>query len=68
MNKAVALVLNKVLGDWLEGIDSKSLNLSLLSGSVRLGPIQVKHEAINSLGFPVIYHFGIPLTSFSLSP
>ena len=51
-------MLNKVLGDWLEGIDSKSLNLSLLSGSVRLGPIQVKHEAINSLGFPFTLRAG----------
>ena len=58
MNKAVALVLNKVLGDWLEGIDSNSLNLSLLSGSVRLGPIQVKPDAINSLGFPFTLRVG----------
>lgn len=58
MNSAVAGVLNKVLGDWLEGLDAHSLDLSLLKGAVRLGPIRIRTDAVDQLGFPFLLRHG----------
>lgn len=58
MNSAVAGVLNKVLGDWLEGLDAASLDLSLLKGAVRLGPIRIRTDAVDQLGFPFVLRHG----------
>ena len=52
MNGAVANVLNKVLGDWIENLDSKNLNLSVLSGEILLQDLRVKSDAFDNLGLP----------------
>lgn len=58
MDAAVAAVLNKFLGDWLENINSKELDISVFRGSVHLGPIKVRTEAIDKLGLPFQIRYG----------
>jgi vacuolar protein sorting-associated protein 13A/C len=76
MNSAVATVLNKVLGDWIEDLNPDDLNLSILRGDVTLTNLRVKGEALNKFGLPVEVKSGyigrivasIPWTSLNSSP
>ena len=76
MNGAVAGVLNKVLGDWIENLDSENLNLSVFSGEILLQDLSLKPEAFNNLGLPFQLVRGyvgkisakIPWTSLGSSP
>jgi vacuolar protein sorting-associated protein 13A/C len=76
MNSAVAGVLNKVLGDFLENLDSNQLNLSIFSGTIDLQQLRIKAEALDMLGFPFELKYGfvgkihveIPWTSLTSSP
>lgn len=76
MNSAVATVLNKVLGDWIEDLNPNDLNLSILSGNVTLTNLRVKGEALNKFGLPVEVKSGyigrmvasIPWASLNSSP
>lgn len=76
MNTLVASVLNKVLGDWLEGIDQDRLDLSIYNGTVQLGPVKVRQDALDRFALPFVIRQGfitklfvhIPWTSLSLTP
>lgn len=76
MNGAVASVLNKVLGDWIENLNSENLNLSVFSGNILLENLTLKVSAFDNLGLPfrLIYGYvgkisaSIPWTSLSKSP
>ncbi|CAG9327203.1 unnamed protein product [Blepharisma stoltei] len=52
MNSAIAKVLNKVLGDFVEGLSSDQLNISMFSGEVSLKNLRLKKEALQKLGLP----------------
>lgn len=76
MNGAVASVLNRVLGDWIENLNSDNLNLSIFSGQILLQDLNLKSSAFNNLGLPFNLEFGfvgkisanIPWSSLSTSP
>jgi hypothetical protein len=76
MNSAVASVLNKVLGDFVENLNADQLNISVFSGSVNLENLRIKQDAIDALGLPFSIKQGtigrinvdIPWTSLSSSP
>lgn len=76
MNKAVADILNKVLGAYIEDLDTKHLNLSILKGELQLGKVNLKKEIFNDIGFPFKLKYGyignlyvrIPWTSMTSSP
>lgn len=52
MNKAVASVLNKVLGDWVRDLNSDQLNISLFQGEVSLQNLNLKENILHVLGLP----------------
>ena len=52
MNKAVANVLNRVLGDWIKDLNSEQFNLSIFSGELCLENLQLKENILHRLGFP----------------
>lgn len=76
MNGLVASVLNKVLGDWIENLNSENLNLSIFSGSILLQALSVKPSAFDNLGLPFRLLYGyigkisakIPWKSLGKSP
>lgn len=76
MNSALATVLNKVLGDFVEGFNGDQLNVSLFSGKLVLEKMHIRPEAIDQLGLPVVLRYGvinsiqatIPWTSLGSSP
>ncbi|OMJ86004.1 hypothetical protein SteCoe_12572 [Stentor coeruleus] len=76
MNGAVASVLNKVLGDWIENLNSENLNLSVFSGDILLENLNLKASAFDNLGLPFRLSYGyvgkisanIPWTSLAKSP
>lgn len=76
MNSAIAKVLNKVLGDFVEGLSPEQLNLSVFSGEIQLTNLRLKKEALQNLGLPFKIsagHLGklfmkIPWTSLATSP
>lgn len=76
MNSAVASVLNKVLGDFVENLNANQLNISVFSGSVNLENLRIKQDAIDAFGLPFAIKQGtigsikveIPWTSLSSSP
>lgn len=51
--KAVAVVLQRVLGHFLKGFDSESLKLSVWDGNIALFNLELNTEAIETLGLPV---------------
>ena len=76
MNRAIANVLNKVLGDWVENLNSEQLKLSVFKGKIELDKVKIKSSAFTKLGFPFHLEYGfighieidIPWTSLSTSP
>mmetsp|Transcript_31579 Transcript_31579/g.54701 ORF Transcript_31579/g.54701 Transcript_31579/m.54701 type:complete len:2374 (-) Transcript_31579:14-7135(-) len=76
MNSAVASVLNKVLGDFVENLNADQLNISVFSGSLNLENLRIKRDAIEAFGLPFTIKQGsigrikaeIPWTSLSSSP
>ena len=76
MNGAVASVLNRVLGDWIENLNSDNLNLSIFSGQILLQDLRLKTSAFHNLGLPFHLEYGhvgkiyanIPWTALSTSP
>ena len=52
MNKAVASVLNKVLGDWVSDLNSEQLNISIFSGEISLQNLHLKENILHILGLP----------------
>ena len=49
LEEAVAEVLQKTLGAYLEGVDADNLNLSVWSGDVRLRSVRLRTEALAAL-------------------
>ena len=76
MNSALATVLNKVLGDFVEGFNGEQLNVSLFSGKLQLEKMLIRPQAIDQLGLPVVLRYGIinsieatiPWTALGSSP
>jgi hypothetical protein len=76
MKSAVTSVLNRVLGEFVENLDSDNLNMSLLSGTVTLNDLRIKRSAIEKFGFPFTIQSGflkrvyvkVPWTSLTSSP
>lgn len=52
MNAAVATVLNKVLGEFVQDLDSSNLKTSIFSGDINLKNVRVKTEALKKFDFP----------------
>eukprot|EP01051_Picozoa_sp_SAG22_P037682 SAG22_NODE_18941_length_280_cov_0.535912_1_plen_56_part_01 len=48
----LASALDKALGTFFSGIDSKSLELSVFSGEVKLSNLTLKPEVFDGLGVP----------------
>ncbi|CAG9332100.1 unnamed protein product [Blepharisma stoltei] len=76
MNSAVAGVLNKVLGDYVENLNAEQLNLSVFSGEIKLQQLKLKTDILKVLGLPFDLKHGqignlsvrIPWTSIGSSP
>lgn len=76
MNGVVANVLNSVLGNWIDNINSDQLKISVFSGEVLLECLSIKESAIESLGLPLKLVYGsidklsvkIPWSSLGSSP
>lgn len=58
MNTAVANILNSVLGEWIENIDSNDLRLSVITGNVTLRNLRIKSDAMKQLTLPYIMKSG----------
>lgn len=52
MNAAIANLLNKLLGVWIEDLNREQLNLSIFSGTIRLDKVRLKPDFLNILGLP----------------
>lgn len=59
MNSAVASVLNKVLGDFIENLNPAQLNLSVFKGKINLRNLGLKAKVMDLLGLPFKLKFGI---------
>ena len=55
----VAFYLNKYLGDYLTGLDTKSLQISVFAGDVTLSNLSLKPEALNALNLPITVTAGL---------
>ena len=53
LERAVADVLQKVLGTFVKGIDKDSLKLSIWSGDVKLTGLELRTEVLDALPIPV---------------
>ena len=54
----ITQVLNKVLGDFIENIDSKQLNISILNGEVHLTNVKLKATLFDSMPLPFALVYG----------
>lgn len=52
MNSAVANMLNKLLGVWIQDLNSEQLKLSIFSGVIVLKNVQLKSDFLDILGLP----------------
>ena len=59
MNSAVATVLNKVLGEYVQDLNASQLNTSILGGDIKLKNTRVKPEALKKFGFPFVLKSGL---------
>jgi vacuolar protein sorting-associated protein 13A/C len=74
--KIITDVLNRVLGDFIDGLDSKQLNISLLAGDVELFNLSIKNTILDNLPLPFKVKYGkvgrifvdIPIVSFLSNP
>ena len=72
----ITKVLNKVLGDFIENIDSNDLSFSLLRGDVQLENVNVKKTLFDNIALPFKLHYGrvgkihvdVPVTSIFSKP
>jgi len=53
LEKLLGELLNRFLGDYVEGFDPNNLSLSLWSGEVSIDNVRLKKEAVKMLGLPV---------------
>lgn len=54
-----AKILSRYLGDYVEGLDSKNLEISLLSGSVELKNLKLKTSSLEKLELPITVKEGL---------
>jgi hypothetical protein len=72
----IANVLNKVLGQFIEGIESSQLNVSILSGDIELFNLAVKSDILDKLPLPFKLKYGkvgrvfvdVPVTGLLTKP
>lgn len=72
----ITSVLNRVLGEFIEGIKADQLSISLLSGDVELNNLSIKPTILDSMPLPFKIKFGkvgrifvdVPVTSILSSP
>ena len=68
-------ILNKILGDFIDGIESNQLNISLLSGDVELFNLSIKPDILENMPLPFKLKYGkvgrifldLPVTGFFFS-
>lgn len=58
MNKAIANLLNSVLRDWVEDLNSEQLNLSIFSGKILLKNLKLKPDFLDILALPFFLQSG----------
>ena len=58
MNKAIATILNKVLGDFVENLNADQLNMGVLSGDIRLERLRLKAAIFEKIGVPLNLKYG----------
>jgi vacuolar protein sorting-associated protein 13A/C len=46
-------VLGRVLGQFIEGFDSKDLNVSVWSGNIVIENVKIKPNVLTEMGFPL---------------
>lgn len=72
----IANVLNKVLGQFIENIDSKQLSVSILSGDIELLNLAIKSDILDSIPLPFKLKYGkvgrifvdVPVTGLLTKP
>ena len=76
MNSAIANLLNKLFGVWIENLNSEQLKLSIFSGKIYLKDVWLKRDFLDLLGLPFHLVYGkadiievkIPWSSWNSSP
>jgi hypothetical protein len=58
MERVVSKVLNKVLGSFIENLDSEQLNISLIKGKIELKNLALKKDFLYLLGLPFEMNYG----------
>ena len=58
LEKLISSVLNRVLGNFIENLDSEQLNISLLHSNVKLENLQIKPTLFDSMPVPFSLHYG----------
>jgi len=59
MAKQILLnVLQDVLGDFVEGLESENLKLGVFSGKISLEHLKIKTEALQNLSLPIEVRHG----------
>ena len=58
IEKFAANILTKYLGNYVEGLEEKNLQISLLKGSAQLSNLKLKKEALDGLELPVTVKSG----------
>lgn len=72
----ISSILNRVLGNFVENLDSEQLNISLWSGHLVLENVQVKKDIFDSWPVPFSISYGkigkifieVPFTNLSGAP
>ena len=72
----ISSILNRILGKFVENLDSNQLNFSLWSGTVSLFNLQVKQSLFDSMPVPFQIHYGnigrifieVPYTNIAGAP
>ncbi len=72
----ISSVLNRVLGNFIENLDSEQLKISLWSSNVKLENLQIKPTIFDSMPVPFALHYGkvgkifidIPIMNINNSP
>lgn len=72
----ISSVLNRVLGNFIENLDSEQLKISLWQSNVKLENLQIKPTIFDSMPVPFTLHYGkvgkifidIPIMNINNSP
>ena len=74
--QVVATVLNRLLGSYVEGLETSQLNIGIWAGDVHLKNLRLRSDALDALGLPVRVRSGslgalrlaIPWTALKSQP